>query len=127
MPRKAGKMVRIKRIYAEPDPADGERYLVDRLWPRGISKEAAQLTDWLKGLAPSDDLRTWFNHEPERWAEFCKRYVAELKKPENLDLLEKLAVRAQEVNITLVYAARDQEHNNAVVLQKLIEERLRKK
>lgn len=120
-------MVKLKRAYEEPAASDGERYLVDRLWPRGISNEAAQLTDWLKGLAPSDDLRTWFNHDPKRWAEFCERYVAELKKSENLDLLEKLAARAQEVTVTLVYAAKDQEHNNAVVLKQLIEEKLGRK
>ena len=120
-------MVKIKRVYDKPIASDGERYLVDRLWPRGISKQAAQLTDWLKGLAPSHDLRTWFNHDPQRWDEFRGRYVAELEKSGNLELLENLAQRAQDATVTLVYAAKDQERNNAIVLKQLIDERLRKK
>jgi uncharacterized protein YeaO (DUF488 family) len=119
-------VVKIKRVYEEPAASDGERYLVDRLWPRGISKKAAQLTDWFKGLAPSDDLRKWFDHDPERWPEFRERYVAELEKSGNMDLLEKLAKRAENATVTLVYAAKYQEHNNAVVLKQIIEERFGK-
>lgn len=118
-------MVKIKRAYDEPDASDGERYLVDRLWPRGVSKDAARLADWLKDLAPSDELRRWFDHDPQRWAEFRKRYEAELEKSGNMDLLDKLAQKAKAVTITLVYAAKDKEHNNAAVLKKLIEQRLR--
>jgi uncharacterized protein YeaO (DUF488 family) len=118
-------MIKIKRAYAEPDASDGERYLVDRLWPRGVSKADAKLTDWLKDLAPSDELRKWFDHDPKRWAEFRERYVSELEKSGNLGWLEKLAQKAQDATITLVYAAKNQEHNNAVVLKKLVEERIR--
>jgi uncharacterized protein YeaO (DUF488 family) len=118
-------MIKIKRVYEEPEASDGERYLVDRLWPRGVSKVDAKLTDWLKDLAPSDELRRWFDHDPKRWPEFRERYVSELEKSGNLGILEKLAQRAQDADITLVYAAKDQEHNNAAVLKKLIGERIK--
>lgn len=100
-------MVKIKRVYEEPAAPDGERYLVDRRWPRGLNKEAARLTDWLKDLAPSDDLRKWFGHDPNRWAEFRRHYAAELEASGNLDLLKQLAQKAQKAAITLVYAAKD--------------------
>jgi uncharacterized protein YeaO (DUF488 family) len=117
-------MIKLKRAYEKPAEADGERYLVDRLWPRGIKKEEARLTDWLKGLAPSNELRQWFDHNLERWDEFQERYAAELEATGNMILIEGLADRAQDdVTVTLVYAARDQEYNNAVVLKRLIQER----
>ena len=120
-------MIKVKRAYEKPAEADGERYLVDRLWPRGIKKADARLTDWLKGLAPSHELRRWFDHNPERWDEFQERYAAELQASGNMILIETLADRARDdLTVTLVYAARDQEHNNAVVLKRLFEERQKK-
>lgn len=110
--------VRLKRAYVPPAAEDGKRILVDRLWPRGISKETAALDDWMKDISPSQDLRKWFGHDPRRWEEFRKRYIRELhKKPDLLDLLRSLARQGA---ITLVYAAQDEEHNNAVVLKELI-------
>lgn len=118
-------MIQVKRVYDKATDADGERYLVDRLWPRGLKKEDARLTDWLKGLAPSHELRRWFDHNPERWEEFQARYLAELEKTGNMILVETLADRAKTHTITLVYGARDKDHNNAVVLKRLIVERMR--
>lgn len=113
-------MVRIKRIYDAADPADGRRILVDRLWPRGVSREKALADDWLKDLAPSDELRRWFGHDPARWPEFQARYRAELSSQgQRLAELRALADRGP---VTLLYAARDSEHNNAVVLRELLEE-----
>jgi len=111
-------MVKIKRIYDTPDPADGPRILVDRLWPRGISKERAQVDWWLKEIAPSDELRRWFGHDPSRWQEFQTRYRRELEV--QLPLLSELRGLAAGASITLLYAARDQEHNNAVLLRDLL-------
>ena len=119
-------MVKLKRAYDEPASSDGERYLADRLWPRGIKKADAQLTGWPKDLAPSHELRQWFDHNPERWQEFQERYAAELEESGNMALVEGLADKARGATITLVYAAKDREHNNAVVLKRLIEERLKK-
>ncbi|MEW6388624.1 MAG: DUF488 family protein [Thermodesulfobacteriota bacterium] len=116
--------LKIKRIYEKPEETDGERYLVDRLWPRGISQEAAQLAGWLKDLAPSSDLRQWFAHDPERWPEFHARYTAELQAPEKAALMQKLAEQARQGIVTLVYAARDEARNNAVVLKNLLEQYL---
>ncbi len=124
--QKGDGMIKIKRAYEKPAKDDGERYLVDRLWPRGIKKEEARLTDWLKGLAPSHELRKWFNHNPRRWEEFQERYAAELERSGNTALVEALADKAREATVTLVFAAKDQEHNNAVVLKRLIEELLKK-
>lgn len=106
--------VRTKRIYEAPEPEDGTRILVDRLWPRGVSKEEAQLEDWMKDIAPSDELREWFDHDPDRWDEFRERYRDELDdRPERVqDLLEY----ARSGTLTLLYAATDKEHNNADVL-----------
>jgi uncharacterized protein YeaO (DUF488 family) len=113
----------LKRIYEPATDDDGERYLVDRLWPRGVSKAEARLTDWLKELAPSTALRRWFGHEPSRWAEFQQRYSAELDRPETRAMLQMLADKARNGRVTLVYAARDTEHNEAVALRQLIERR----
>lgn len=111
-----------KRVYEDPDSADGTRVLVDRLWPRGVSKEEAQLDDWLKEIAPSDDLRNWFDHDPDRWDEFTERYRSELDdRPERVrELLEYV----QSGTLTLLYAATDEEHNNAVVLVDYLVDRL---
>ena len=117
-------MLKLKRAYEKPSPADGERILVDRLWPRGLKKEEARLEDWLKDLAPSDELRHWFSHDPERWEEFQRRYVEELEDPDKKSHLEELLKRARQGTVTLVYAAKDEQHNNAVVLQKYLQERL---
>ncbi|RQW77308.1 MAG: DUF488 domain-containing protein, partial [Geobacter sp.] len=108
-------MVAIKRIYDPPAPDDGWRVLVDRLWPRGISREAAQIDNWLKDLAPSDALRKWFGHDAEKWEEFRTRYRKELKP--HRELLERLRHEAEKGRITLLFAAKDTEHNNAVVLK----------
>jgi len=117
-------MIRIKRAYEEAAPEDGRRFLVDRLWPRGIKKEALPLDGWLKELAPSDDLRHWFGHEPERWAEFQRRYAAELDaQPESW---QPLLEAARQGDVTLVYAARDEEHNNAAALRSYLEKKLEK-
>lgn len=112
-------MIRIKRVYAEPAADDGLRLLVDRLWPRGLSKEKARLDDWLKELAPSDELRKWFGHDPARWEEFRERYRQELAgRPEALARLRALAARE---TVTLLFAAHDEAHNNAVVLKELLD------
>src|ERR1700761_4738385 len=111
--------IQIKRAYEEPSSADGVRILVDRLWPRGITKENAAIKEWAKDLAPSTELREWFNHETELWPEFEKRYKAELKKNEAVEAFRE-EYREAKV-ITLVYAAKDQEHNHALVLQHYLE------
>lgn len=112
-------MLRAKRIYEDPEPDDGLRVLVDRLWPRGIGKEAAEIDRWLKAIAPSHDLRAWFGHDPDRWEAFRERYAAELEADEEAD--EALAWLAEQVEthetVTLLYAAKDTEHNNAVALK----------
>lgn len=104
----------IKRAYEEPDPADGRRVLVDRLWPRGVSKERAGLDDWLKEVAPSGDLRKWFGHDPAKWEEFEGRYRAELDGHANE--IRQLLEWWRAGDLTLVYGAADTEHNDAVVL-----------
>jgi uncharacterized protein YeaO (DUF488 family) len=119
--RMAMHPVHLKRAYEPPDPSDGYRVLVDRLWPRGERKEALALDEWLKDLAPSDELRRWFGHDPARWDEFRTRYRAELKAPENRAALADLAARARAGRLTLVYGAKDEEHNNAVVLREILE------
>lgn len=111
--------VRLKRAYEAPAPADGYRVLIDRLWPRGVSKQTAQLDEWARELAPSTELRRWFGHDPERFDEFSRRYRRELEAHE--PKLEELRSRAQSGIVTLVYAARDTEHNDAVVLAGLLE------
>lgn len=110
--------VQIKRIYDAPEKSDGVRVLVDRLWPRGITKKAAALDLWMKELAPSTELRKWFNHDPERWEGFRQRYRRELRKHDKeLEVLKAHAKR----RVTLLYGARDTEHNEAVVLQEALQ------
>lgn len=107
--------VRLKRAYEPPAEEDGTRILVDRLWPRGVRKDDAAIDRWVKDLAPSSELRKWFGHDPARWDEFRKRYAAELRlHPEGIEALRSLARKSP---ITLVYAARDELHNDAVVLK----------
>ena len=111
-------MIKIKRAYAPAEETDGYRILVDRLWPRGISQEKAKIDLWLKSVAPSSDLRKWFGHVPERFPEFTKRYKAELAESGALDDLRK--VLSEHPDATLLFAAHDEEHNNAVVLKELL-------
>jgi uncharacterized protein YeaO (DUF488 family) len=106
------RQIRIKRVQDVPAPDDGTRVLVDRLWPRGLKKETASIDLWLKEAAPSSELRRWFGHEPARWGEFCRRYTAELAA--NSAALAPL--RGLDGVVTLLYAARDREHNNAAAL-----------
>jgi uncharacterized protein YeaO (DUF488 family) len=109
--------IRIKRAYDPPASGDGLRVLVDRLWPRGLKRQEAKIDLWLKDIAPSADLRRWFGHDPARWAEFQERYRAELAGNPALDELRAMA--RQRKRVTLLFAARDVEHNNAIVLQAL--------
>lgn len=111
--------VSVKRVYDAPDQSDGYRVLIDHVWPRGVSRERARLDEWARELAPSDVLRRWFDHDPDRFAEFRSRYRAELvQHPEQLAALRR---RTEAGPLTIVYAARDTEHNNAVVLAELLE------
>lgn len=110
--------VRLKRAYEAAEAADGTRILVDRLWPRGVSKQEAALDDWMKDIAPSTELRQWFGHEPSRWAEFQRRYKAELRQ--HAAELERLRGIAAKGALTLVYGARDEVHNDAVVLRDVL-------
>jgi uncharacterized protein YeaO (DUF488 family) len=110
--------VRLTRAYEQPASSDGYRVLVDRLWPRGVSREEARLDEWAKELAPSAALRRWFAHDPERFGEFRRRYTAELAAHE--EKLGELRRRARNGTLTLVYGARDEEHNDAVVLAELL-------
>ena len=110
----------VKRVYEPVAESDGQRVLVDRLWPRGLSKEKAHLDLWLKDIAPSDELRHWFGHDPERWAEFQKRYRAELGG--KADALAELRALMAKGKVTLLFAAHDEEHNNAVALTAYLRE-----
>jgi len=112
------RKIAVKRIYEQPEDGDGYRMLVDRLWPRGMKKEDARLDEWNKDIAPSNDLRKWFNHEPERFDEFAKRYVLELQ--DKTDELLRLSQIADTRGLTLLFAAKDLSHNQAVVLLQLL-------
>lgn len=114
-------MIRIKRAYDPPNPTDGYRILIDRLWPRGLSKDALSFDDWMKVLAPSTELRKQFGHDPEKWKEFERRYQEELNDAEAKKRIEQLAQLSTRRNVTLLYSAKDEEHNNAVVLARQIE------
>lgn len=110
--------IKIKRAYEQPDKEDGIRILVDRLWPRGLTKERARIDLWLKDIAPSTELRQWFGHDPAKWEEFKQRYLRELnEKDEQVRLLRQ---KMEEGTVTLIYAARDTEHNEALVLQEFL-------
>ncbi len=118
-------MIQLKRAYDPASPQDGKRFLVERLWPRGIKKTALPLDEWLKEVAPSTELRQWFGHDPAKWREFQRRYFAELeKRPEAWGQLNQLAQRGR---VTLIYSSRDQEHNNAVALKSFLEQHLQKR
>ena len=114
--------IKIKRIYETSEDSDGFRILVDRLWPRGIKKEQAKVDLWLKEIAPSDSLRKWFHHEPEKWMEFKQRYLTELK--EKKDYVETIIAKLKKSPITLLYSAKDQLHNNALVLKEYLNEKI---
>lgn len=115
-------MIQIKRAYDEMEPGDGKRLLVDRLWPRGKSKADLDLADWPKEVAPSDELRKWFHQDRSQWEEFRQRYFEELEaKPE---AWKPLLQMAGDETVTLIYSAKDREHNNAVVLKEFLESRL---
>lgn len=118
------EMIKLKRAYEEAGSEDGERILVERLWPRGVTKERAAIDLWLKEIAPSPELRSWYGHEVTKWHEFRRRYLAELKDKE--DLIKLLQERHRAGTITFVYAARDEEHNSALVLKGFVEERRKK-
>ena len=111
--------IKIKRVYEQPDKKDGERILVDRLWPRGLTKEKASVDLWLKEIAPSTELRKWFDHDPEKWKNFRGRYETEIRH--NDDLIKVLKQKARKGTITLIYGARDEKHNEALVLKQFLE------
>jgi uncharacterized protein YeaO (DUF488 family) len=112
-------LIRLKRVYEKPAKEDGLRILVERLWPRGFTKQQAKVDLWLKEIAPSTELRKWFGHDPAQWDRFCKRYEAEIKKKD--DLMKLLIQKAKEGTITLIYSARDEDRNSAVALKCFLE------
>ncbi len=114
-------MVKIKRVYDPPDPSDGYRVLVDRLWPRGLAKEKAKVDEWRPGIAPTNVLRIWFSHDPAKWEDFRARYRSELSASGKREELGKLAARAKRGTVTLLFGARDRERNHAVVIQEVLE------
>jgi uncharacterized protein YeaO (DUF488 family) len=117
--------IRIKRVYEPPAPEDGLRLLVDRLWPRGVTKEQAAIDEWMKDIAPSPELRTWFRHRPERFEDFTHGYERELSEdPVRLGLADRICDEARRRTVTLVYAAKDPVHNHAFVLRNWLERRL---
>lgn len=114
-------MIQLKRAYEEPSRKDGQRILVERLWPRGLTREKAAVDLWLKDVAPSPELRKWFGHDPARWKEFERRYWKELK--DHPDAVDQLRQKAKKSTVTLVYAAKDEQHNGALALKEFIEHR----
>ncbi|MBS1575096.1 MAG: DUF488 family protein [Bacteroidetes bacterium] len=112
-------IINIKRVYEDPSKNDGIRILVDRLWPRGLSKDKADVDEWAKELAPTTALRKWFDHKPERWKEFQKEYIAELKKNKTVDGF--IETHKKDKRLTLLYATKDEEHTHALVLQQYLE------
>jgi uncharacterized protein YeaO (DUF488 family) len=116
-------MIQIKRAYEPASKTDGARFLVERLWPRGIKKEALSLDAWLKDVAPSTELRQWFQHDPAKWQEFRKRYSRELE--DNPEAWERLLSRGRRGRVTLVYSSHDEEHNNAVALKNFLEQKMK--
>jgi uncharacterized protein YeaO (DUF488 family) len=117
-------MIHLKRVYEPESASDGHRFLVERLWPRGIKKTNLKMDAWLKDVAPSTELRRWFAHDPQKWEEFRRRYFAELRaKPE---AIEPLVKAARQGRVILLYSAHDPDHNNAVALKEYVQSRLRK-
>ena len=117
-------MIRLKRAYEPAASDDGKRFLVDRVWPRGVTKDELQIDEWLRDVAPSTELRKWFGHDPTRWNEFQRRYRQELAPHQ--DALAPLLEAARRGNVTLVYGARDEQHNQAVALKHVLDEQLAK-
>ena len=117
----------LERVYGAPERGNGARVLVDRVWPRGVRKESLGLDLWLRELGPSNELRKWFGHRPERWEEFRRRYKTELRGQRQQELLDQLAELAQKGPVTLLYGARDEQRNQAVVLREVLQERLRER
>ena len=115
-------MLKTKRVYENAAASDGTRFLVDRLWPRGIKKENLKMTAWLKDVAPSPELRKWFAHDPEKWTEFKRRYRAELKS--NKEAWKPILDAAKGGDVTLLFSARDTEHNSALLLKEFLEEHM---
>jgi len=113
-------MIKLKRVYEKPSKGDGIRILVERLWPRGLTKERASVDLWLKDIAPSTELRKWFGHDPAKWEQFCKQYRVELEQRK--DAVNLLKQKSEEGTITLVYAARDEKHNSAIALKEILEQ-----
>jgi uncharacterized protein YeaO (DUF488 family) len=111
--------IRLKRVYEKPSQSDGKRVLVDRLWPRGLTKEQARIDEWMRDLAPSTELRKWYGHDPSKWTEFNERYRKELNK--NLALVSKLAEQRRKGTVTFVFSSREEKLNNAVALKEYIE------
>lgn len=113
-------MLKIKRIYDKKTNTDGKRVYIDRLWPRGLKKEDAAIDEWIKDLSPTDNLRKWLGHEPEKFAEFRNKYIKELSDLGKTALIKKLAAQARDMDVTLLYSARDTQNSNAVVLAEVI-------
>lgn len=113
-------MVKVKRVYDPASPGDGRRILVDRLWPRGIRKEDAAIDEWLKDIAPSNELRKWYSHDPAKWGEFRKRYKAELK--DKAGVIERLRQESKKRTVTFLYSSKETKLNNAVALKEFIEQ-----
>jgi uncharacterized protein YeaO (DUF488 family) len=120
----AKSQIHLARVYDDLSHLHGTRLLVDRLWPRGLRKEDLQVDEWVRDIAPSTELRHWFNHEPEKWSEFQRRYLNELAN--NLEAVERCLVWLRKGSVTLLYAAKDSEHNNAVVLANFLPHMLKK-
>jgi uncharacterized protein YeaO (DUF488 family) len=115
-------MIQLKRIYEKPGPRDGVRFLIERLWPRGVRKIDVHMDEWLKEAGPSTELRKWFSHDPNKWEEFQRKYFAELK--ERREAWEPILEAAQKGAVTLLYSSHDTEHNNAVALKRFLEAKL---
>jgi len=109
----------VKRVYEKPSGSDGVRVLVDRVWPRGLTKQKARVDEWMRDIAPSDSLRKWFGHDPEKWPEFEKRYFKELAR--NKDMVQRLVERSKKEKVTILFGAKDEEHNQAVAIKDYVE------
>ena len=116
-------MIDIKRIYDQPLPGDGKRILVDRLWPRGLKKEDARIDEWIKELAPSNELRKWFDHDPNKWGEFRKRFFTELHRKQ--DVVDGIISAVRKGTVTLLFGSKEERFNNAVALKEYIESRVK--
>ena len=115
-------MLKIKRVYDPPSPNDGKRILIDRLWPRGLKKEDAKVDDWIKEVAPSTELRTWYGHDPKKWSEFKRRFFFELQRRQ--DLGEGIVSASRKGTVTLLFGSREERFNNAVALKEFVEARM---